>query len=132
VIFGIGTDLIKVDRIKRLLDSNPRFFDKVFCASEREYCRQKANPAQSFAVRFAAKEAFMKALGTGWDKGISFKEIRVISDDKGKPEIELSGATLDYFQYHNLSRIHLSLSHEKDYAVAYVIVETESDNTDPA
>nr|MDK2850717.1 holo-[acyl-carrier protein] synthase [Candidatus Cloacimonadota bacterium] len=131
MIFGIGVDLIKVERIARLLESNPRFFEKVFSATEREYCRNKANPAQSFAVRFAAKEAFMKALGTGWGQGISFKEIQVVNDDKGKPDIELSGTTWDYFRGHDLSRIYLSLSHEKDYAVAYVIVEADYDKSNP-
>jgi len=126
MIIGIGTDIIAVARIGRLIERNPRFVEKVYSASEQEYCQSKANPAQSYAARFAAKEAFMKALGTGWDEGICWAEIEVINNDKGKPEIVLRGATLRYFAARKLDRIHLSLSHEKEYAIATVIVEGSS------
>lgn len=124
MILGLGTDIVAVHRIDRVIKDNPRFIEKVFSLNERQYSSQKASPAQSYAARFAAKEAFMKALGTGWDEGISWAEIEVINDAKGKPSLKLSGATQALAQSRGTERIHLSLSHEKDYAIATVILET--------
>lgn len=123
MILGIGTDLVAVARIARVLERNPRFVEKVFSGREQEYCNKKANPAQSYAARFAAKEAVMKALGTGWDKGISFVQIEVIPQISGKPEIELSGAAKAYAESLGIRQIHLSLSHESEYAAANVVLE---------
>lgn len=123
MILGLGTDIVAVHRIERVIKSNPRFIEKVFSLGEQQYCSSKANPAQSYAARFAAKEAFMKALGTGWDEGISWAQIEVINDARGKPCLKLSGATEALAKSRGTELIHLSLSHEKDYAIATVILE---------
>ncbi len=123
MILGIGTDIIAVGRIERVLAQNPRFAEKVFSPRERAYCEKRANPAQSYAARFAAKEAVMKALGTGWDEQVSWIEIEVVTGPKGKPGIALSGATRKMCEARGMSRIQLSLSHEKDYAIAFAILE---------
>lgn len=122
MIFGIGTDIIAVDRIARAIDKNPRFVDKIFTPAEIEYCNGRANSAQSFAARFAAKEALMKAIGTGWDGKINWIDIEIIRDPLGKPGFELYNATRDFVTEHCIDAIHLSLSHERDYAVAFVIL----------
>ncbi|MDD2506686.1 MAG: holo-ACP synthase [Candidatus Cloacimonetes bacterium] len=123
MIIGVGTDIVEIGRIDRLLDRNPRFVDKVFSSAEIEYCSSKASPAQSFAARFAAKEAFLKSLGTGWDQGISWQEIEVMNDNQGKPDIRLCGKAKELAEQKGIRLIHLSLSHEKQYAVASVIAE---------
>jgi len=123
MILGIGTDIIAVDRIARVIQKNIRFCEKVFSQREQEYCTSKANPAQSYAARFAAKEAVMKALGTGWDNGISWTEIEVINDAKGKPDIVLSGKSKDLVKSKGVRQIQLSMSHEQQYAIAFVILE---------
>ncbi len=126
MILGLGTDIIAVARIDRVIKNNPRFIEKVFSPGEQEYCSSKANPAQSYAARFAAKEAFMKALGTGWDEGISWNQIEVVNDAKGKPSLNLSGTTGTLVKSRSIGQIHLSLSHEKDYAIATVILEKDA------
>lgn len=126
MILGLGTDIIAVARIDRVIKNNPRFIEKVFSPGEQEYCSSKANPAQSYAARFAAKEAFMKALGTGWDEGISWNQIEVVNDAKGKPSLYLSGTTGTLVKSRSIGQIHLSLSHEKDYAIATVILEKDA------
>lgn len=123
MIIGIGTDIVDVSRIQRLLEKSPAFIEKVFCSTEITYCKDRANSAESFAVRFAAKEAMMKALGTGWAEQISFKEICISSDEKGKPEIELLGATKAFADGLGVKNIHLSLSHERTMALAFVVLE---------
>jgi holo-[acyl-carrier protein] synthase len=123
MICGIGCDIVRVDRIQRMLDSNPRFFDKVFTANEIAYCQAKASPAQSFAARFAAKEAFLKALGTGWSDGVSWQEIEVENDGRGKPILAVSGKTEELLRSKQAVGIHLALSHERDHALAFVTLE---------
>lgn len=123
MIIGIGTDIVDVARVQRLIEKSPAFIEKVFCAKEIAYCQERASSAESFAARFAAKEALMKALGTGWAEQISFKEICVFSDEKGKPGIELSGATKAYADKLGVRNVHLSLSHERTMALAFVILE---------
>jgi holo-[acyl-carrier protein] synthase len=83
----------------------------------------KSNIAASLAVRFAAKEAFMKSLGTGWKEGVRFQDIEVIADPSGKPGIRLHGKVRKIFENRGLRQTHLSLSHEGDYSVAMVVIE---------
>ena len=123
MIIGIGTDIVDVSRIQRLIEKSPAFIEKVYCPKEIAYCEDRANSAESFAARFAAKEAVMKALGTGWAEQISFKEICISSDEKGKPEIELLGATKAFADGLGVKNIHLSLSHERTMALAFVVLE---------
>jgi holo-[acyl-carrier protein] synthase len=124
MIAGIGIDIIEITRVKKVIDNNPSFVRKIFSENEIQYCESKADPSLSFAVRFAAKEAFMKALGTGWNSEVSWVEIETVTDEKGKPELIISGKTYITLINKNIVNCHLSLSHEKGYAVANVILET--------
>ena len=96
---------------------------KRFTTTEINYCESKFHPEIHFAARFAAKEAFFKALGTGWRGGMRWLDISVRNDELGKPELELSHKTLDNFKKTGSNNIHITLSHTKDYAVAFVIFE---------
>jgi holo-[acyl-carrier protein] synthase len=106
------------------LEKQPGFRTKVFSEQEIAYCESKADPSQSYAARFAAKEAFMKALGTGWNHEVSWVEIETISKEGGSPELMISGNTKAAMQSRNISKCFLSLSHEKEYSVALVVLET--------
>ncbi|MFA7543666.1 MAG: holo-ACP synthase [Candidatus Cloacimonadaceae bacterium] len=128
MIVGIGTDIVAIARIRRILEKNPAFIRKVFSDSEIAYCEKKANKAESYAARFAAKEALMKALGTGWAEKISWKEIQVAVDTNGKPSLELSGVAFKLAQALGAEIWHLSLSHEREYATAFVILEQGAKN----
>lgn len=124
MIVGIGNDLIEIKRIYENIENhNQVFLNQVFTPNEIEYCQQKANPYESFAARFAAKEAFFKALGTGLRYDFKFTEIDIQKDIKGAPFIELNGTIKNYVQNLNIQSIHLSLSHTKHYAQAFVILE---------
>ena len=119
-IVGIGTDLTDVVRIRALLEKySGAFLKKAFGDVEASYCMSLANPAESLAARFAAKEAFSKALGTGI-RGFSLREITVREDEAGKPYFHLEGRALSVSS--GLS-FHLSISHEREYAVAMVVAE---------
>ena len=123
MIAGIGIDIIEVARVKRLLERNPEFKDRVYSQAEIDYCESKADPGMSYAVRFAAKEAFMKALGTGWNHEVAFKDIETVNRPDGSPEMVIHDNTRKAMEKRHISNIHISLSHEKDYAVAYVVLE---------
>ncbi|MEN6445005.1 MAG: holo-ACP synthase [Candidatus Cloacimonas sp.] len=124
MIIGIGCDIIEVNRIKHSQENNSSFNDKLFTPAEIAYCSQKANSHQSFAARFAAKEAVMKALKTGWSEKVSWLNIEVVVSDKGFPSIVLSGGAKELAETLKVNNIQLSLSHEKDYALAFVILES--------
>ncbi len=123
MIVGIGIDIIEVSRIKKVLEKNPAFKEKVFTQQEIEYCESKADPGLSFSVRFAAKEAFMKALGTGWNHEVSWVEIETVTIPNGPPVLKISGKTKAAMLSRNIVTCHLSLSHEKEYSVASVVLE---------
>ena len=123
MIKGIGIDIIEIRRIKKVLESNPAFKHKVFSESEIKYCDSKADPGMSYAARFAAKEAFMKALGTGWNHEVRWVEIETEIADNGSPNLKISGSTLNAMAIRNISTCFLSLSHEKEYSVACVVLE---------
>lgn len=126
MIIGIGADIIRVERIARLLNQYPGFCHRVFTAAEIGYCNGKGNRDQSFAVRFAAKEAVMKALGTGWDGRINWTDIEIGKDVNGRPSVVVYNATREMIDSLGVDRIHISLSHEKEYALAYVVLEREN------
>ena len=92
-IFGIGTDIVEINRIKKLIYKNKSFKNRIFSQKEIKYCEAQSDSSSSYSKRFAAKEAFSKALGTGISKGISFSEISVNKKKNGAPFIELSGRT---------------------------------------
>ena len=125
-IFGIGTDIVNIKRLKKILKNNgTRFKNKIFSESEINYCEKKRDPAPFYAKRFAAKEAFSKALGTGIRKGINLKNIIIFNDVYGKPKIKLKGSTYNYFKKKIKSKkynIYLSLSDDEPWAQATVII----------
>lgn len=123
MIVGIGCDIIEVDRIRRAIKRSELFVSKLFTLAEIAYCRTKADPAPSFAARFAAKEAVMKALGTGWDGKVNWLDIEVLSDDAGRPYLSLGGGAKELAAKKGITNMQLSLSHEKAYALGYVILE---------
>ncbi len=122
MIIGIGTDIAEVQRIAKSIE-NISFKEKVFSKNEIIYCESKANKAESFAARFAAKEAFFKSLGTGWRGGMAFNEVEVMNDELGKPSLHIIGTTAEIIKDKNIKTIHVSLSHVKDMAMATVILE---------
>ncbi len=123
-IFGIGTDIVNIDRIKKLL-KNKNFIKRIFNEKEILKCKKINNNINCFAKRFAAKEAFSKALGTGISSGLNFNEIVILNKKSGKPYITTIGQTKKIlkkkFRNKN-SKISLSLSDEKKYAVAFVTI----------
>ncbi len=124
MVYGIGTDIIEVERVGALVDKGPSYINHVFTQREIDFCESKRNKHQHYAARFAAKEAFMKALGTGWNLGISFVQIEVVPDELGKPEIVLHGRALEYADQEEIIRIHVSITHIKELANAIVVIET--------
>jgi len=123
MIYGLGTDIIEIRRIEKAIESNKSFKTKIFHQSEIDGCENRADKYLCYAARFAAKEAFFKALGTGWREGMAFNEIVIKKDELGKPKIELKGVTLDFCEKIGKMNFHLSVSHEREYAVATVIIE---------
>ena len=122
-IYGIGTDIVSVDRIKKTL-KNKKLLKKIFCDDEIFKCSKLKNIHNCCAKRFAAKEAFSKALGTGISDGISFNEITVMNKKNGKPFIKLKGKSMQIIKkkLKKKANISLSLSDEKKYAVAFVTI----------
>ena len=126
MIFGIGVDIIEVARIeKQISGESISFVKKVFTPKEIEYCEKKIkNKAQNYAARFAAKEAFFKAIGTGLRDGLSWKDIEIENDPQGKPDLLLTGKSKQWVADHQICNIYISLSHVKELAIAVVILET--------
>ena len=123
MIKGTGADIIEIERIRKAIEKDSKFTDRIFSKDETGYCNSKLRKEIHFAGRFAAKEAFFKALGTGWRDGMKWTEINVINDTLGKPCIRLEGITLDVFRKKGMRTINLSISHTKEFAVAFVIIE---------
>lgn len=124
MLLGIGTDIVEVPRIAAKLAKGESFRNLVFTPYEIVYCEKQTNPAESYAARFAAKEALLKAFGTGWGNGgINFDEIEIRNDANGKPELFLIGNGANKYIELGIQRILVSLSHEKSAAVAMVIIE---------
>jgi len=123
MITGLGTDISEVSRVKKSIETIEGFREKIFSAAEISYCEIKKNKFESYAARFAAKEAFFKAMGTGWRNGMAFNEVGIINDDLGKPEIILTGRALEEKVKAGITALHVSLTHTKDIATAVVILE---------
>ncbi len=126
MIYGIGTDIIEVQRVRIAMESDPGFQTQVFSPAEIEYCQSKAYKFRHFAARFCAKEAFLKALGTGIFSKIKLSDIEIFNDKAGRPFIRLNYAAKDIIKDLAILKIHVSLSHLKDIANAVVIIETEN------
>lgn len=120
----MGTDIIEVYRIRETIERTPRFVERVFTDYERAYCDAKgAAAAQSYAGRFAAKEAFLKALKTGWSGLITWHDMEIRSDENRVPSLFVKGEALRILDELGADRVHLSISHTTDHAVAQVILE---------
>lgn len=123
MIYGVGLDIIEVARVGRLIDKGQGFKERIYTPREIEYCESKRNKAQNYAARFAAKEAFMKALGTGWRKGLAFHHIEVVNNELGRPEIVLHGQAKIIAEKAGITNINISISHLKDLASSIVTLE---------
>jgi holo-[acyl-carrier protein] synthase len=122
-ILGHGIDLASVSRLRAILEKEDGHFEKrVFSEGERAYCRARKDPMPHFAARFAAKEAYGKALGLGLGPSGDFAEIEVVNEASGRPVLRLNGKALEIFRNLGGAEAHLSLSHEGDQAIASVIV----------
>ena len=119
-----GIDLVEVARIERMLAQHgEHFLGRVYTSGERAYCMAKAVPGPSLAARFAAKEAVMKCLGTGWSDGVGFSQIEVVRDARGAPSLVLHGRALQRANELGIARWHLSLTHTTHGALAFAIAE---------
>jgi len=123
MIFGIGTDIIEVERIDKMVSKGGQYLETLFTENEIEYCEARAKKAEHYAARFAAKEAILKAFGTGWRDGLAFIEIEIINDELGKPQVYLHGDAKSFFDRNQIKQISISLSHIKEIAIAVVILE---------
>lgn len=124
MIFGTGLDIIEIKRIKNSLEKySTRFENKVFTDNEIDYCQSQADPGKHFAARFAVKEAVSKSLGTGINHEVGFKDIEVVNEDSGKPIVKMGGRGKLLFEKLNLKTIHISISHDRHYAIAHAIAE---------
>jgi holo-[acyl-carrier protein] synthase len=126
MIFGIGVDLAEVDRIRDALEraeTGARFRDRIFTRGEQAYCERRKRKYESYAARFAAKEATMKALGSGWGRNVGWTEIEVVREPGGRPEIRLHGKTAAFASKLGIRRFALALTHTAETAMAEVIAE---------
>lgn len=122
MVLGIGIDIVEVRRISRALQGGDEMANRVFTESEREYCHARKNKFQHFAGRFAAKEAALKALGTGWQEGIRWKDVEVVPGELGKPLLNFRGRAKEILEASGASQAHVTITHAKEYAVAAVVL----------
>ena len=124
MILSIGIDIIEVYRIRETMARTPRFATRVFTENERAYCEGKGvASAQSYAGRFAAKEAFLKALQTGWRGKITWLDMEIISDANGVPSLNITNEAATLTEQIGATNVHLSISHTNEHAIAQVILE---------
>jgi holo-[acyl-carrier protein] synthase len=124
MIIGIGIDIVKIDRIERMMTRwGNHFLGRIFTEKEIARCQKRAHPAGCFATRFAAKEAFLKAIGWGLRNGIRWTDIEVDNDPLGRPFVSPHRRAKKALQVQEIQKALLTLSHESTYAVAYVILE---------
>ncbi len=124
MIKGIGVDTIELERIGRVFEEyKERFLNRIYAPEERAYALEYEDPVPRLAARFAAKEACMKALGTGWNRGVRWKDIVVVNNRMGKPEMKLAGRAKEFFDKLSADHIHLSITHSREHATAIVIFE---------
>ena len=124
MIVGTGIDIAEVPRIREVIERHgQRFLQRVFTEGEIQYCESKANRVERYAARFAAKEAGMKALGTGWNHGVRWRDIEVARQPGGRPTLLLHGKAAEFAAKLGTTNIALSLTHTSDQAMAQVILE---------
>ena len=125
MVVGMGTDLIEIKRVQHSIDRfGNRFLERIFTPAEISYCQSKKSYGESFAARFAAKEAGAKALGTGISHGVSWKEFEVTRAASGKPSLRLHGRAAELAQAQGVVRSALSLTHTREMALAVVLLES--------
>ncbi|UCF18895.1 MAG: holo-ACP synthase [Gemmatimonadota bacterium] len=124
MIVGIGLDVLESARMSRALERHgERFAARVFTAGERADCRGRNDMAQAYAARFAAKEACLKALGTGWSRGLFLKDVEVVRSEGGAPTLRLRGQAAERARELGARRYHVSLTHQASVAAAVVVLE---------
>lgn len=124
MIVGIGVDIVEVPRVAATIERfGRRFLERVFTEDEIRYCESKHNRVERFAARFAAKEAGLKAIGTGWRRGVAWKEVEVRREPGGRPTLAFSGKAAEFAGKLGMKRASLSLSHTAEHAIAQVILE---------
>jgi holo-[acyl-carrier protein] synthase len=125
MICGIGIDIVEVARVKESIDEyGQRYLEKMFTPGEIRYCHDVPISTQRYAARLAAKEAAMKALGTGWD-GVDWKDFEVLNEDSGQPRLLVHGRAAELLKERSISRTWVSLSHDPTYTIAQVVFERE-------
>ena len=125
MIVGTGIDIAEVDRIAASIQRfGRRFLERVFTPEEIRYCESKANKVERYAARFAAKEAAMKALGTGWRHGVRWRDIEITRQPSGKPTLHLEGVARGFADRLGVKNISLSITHSGNFALAQVIFES--------
>ena len=124
MIVGIGVDVVDIARVRKALArTGERFVRRVYTEAEAEYCRRHRDPNPHFAVRFAAKEALFKALGTGWAEGVQWRDVEVVRTRGGPPKLVLRGEAERHSLALGTRAVHCTLSHSEQTAVAVVILE---------
>jgi len=122
--YGIGIDIIKIGRFEKALERwGDRLRERVFTPHELSICLKKARPGRHLALRFAAKEAFLKALGIGMFQGVPWKEMEILNDPLGRPQMKVSGEAQKLCKEKRIQKIFVSISHEEHYGVAQVLLE---------
>lgn len=124
MIVGTGVDIVEVERVRAALERfGERFLKRIFTPAEIHYCDSKKNRAERYAARFAAKEAAFKALGTGWNQGVTWREVEVGHAPGGRPTLSFTGAAARHAARLGMKRASLSLTHTREQAMAQVILE---------
>jgi holo-[acyl-carrier protein] synthase len=124
MVVGVGTDLVEVERIgESVRRFGERFLNRVYTPRERAYALSKANSTERLAARFGAKEAGMKAIGTGWRHGVTWQDFEVINEISGRPTLRLTGAAQEVAYRLGVARVSLSLTHTREMAFAIVLLE---------
>ncbi|MRR05680.1 MAG: holo-[acyl-carrier-protein] synthase [Deltaproteobacteria bacterium] len=125
MIYGTGIDIVEISRFERFIqEGNDALFTRLFTPQELSYCSVKKKSAQHYALRFAAKEAFFKASGLGLRDGMTWRDVEVVNNDLGKPDLLLHGRAAEIFSEVGLHKVHAALSHDGAYAVAMVVLES--------
>ncbi|MEE9912550.1 MAG: holo-ACP synthase [Deltaproteobacteria bacterium] len=124
MVYGIGIDLVENNRLERIIQKwGDKFLSRVFSEREIAYCGRHSQASVHYGARFAVKESFLKAIGTGLGRGVKLRDIEVVNEESGKPELVLSGSAEEFFIQAGIKEIHLSITHTKNYASAMVLLE---------
>lgn len=124
MIVGTGVDIVEVPRVAAAIERfGQRFVQRIYTEAEVRYCESKANKMERYAARFAAKEAALKAIGTGWTRGVSWRDVEVQRERGGRPTLAFTGKAAEFAARLGMKRVSLSLSHTKEQAIAQVILE---------